>query len=180
MKTYLKYGGAMAGAGFVSMVLCYVAGLWDAQNLGTGMIVGIVLGIIINTVGIVLGTRAVRSPTGTQGFSYGRAFKTGLLISSFAAAAGVVTNGIFFGVVNPNYHETTIVWTKGLMERMGAPAAQVEKAEEQMRTKGGLVRQLANGVIGALVFGGVISLITAAFMKRPPSDEETDGPPVIS
>jgi len=180
MNTYLKYGVAIPVAGLIAMVLCYVSGLWDVDNLGKGLIIGTVVAIGIHTFGIVLGTRVERAPSGAAGFSYGKAFKVGFMISLVSAVAGIACNAIFFKFINPNYNETTIAWTRSLMENMKAPEAQIEKAEEQMRAKAGLTRQLVNGVVGAIVIGTIISLITAAVMKRPPADDLTGGPPAIS
>ncbi len=180
MKTYLKYGAAMTAAGFVVIMVCYIVGLWEPANLGKGLIIGVCAGLAIQITGIVLGTRQVRAATGKRGFTYGEAFKAGFMIALCGALCGIVSNFIFFKFVNPNYNENMIAWTKSMMEGMNAPEARIEKAEEDMRAKGGLDRQLINGVVGGIVLGTIISLITAAIMKRPPEDDFSEEPPPIA
>jgi hypothetical protein len=145
------------------------------------MLIGIPSGIAIQVIAIVLATRQVRAAaTATEGFSYGRAFKAGFMVSVFVAVVSLATNSVFFGLINPNFNETMITWTKNLMEKSGAKEEQIEKMERDARARGTLVAQLRNGMIGAMVIGTLASLITAAVMKRDPSDEELDAPPVSS
>ena len=94
MKTYLKYGVGVAVVGLIVMVLCYVLGLWDVDNLGKGMIVGIVAGIGVHTVGIVLGTRVERTPSGPQGFSYGKAARFRVSVLKAKGHIGLVLRQI--------------------------------------------------------------------------------------
>lgn len=181
MKTHLIYGIAITVVNFVVLLLCYIGGLMNVDNLGKGMLIGLTVGITVHVIGIVLGTRAAREPSGPLGFSYGKAFQVGFLISAFTAVSGTITNFTFYKLINPNYNETTIAWTKAMLENRNVPSEKIEKMEEDMREKGTITRQVRNGLIGTIVIGSIISLITSAALKRPPAEEPlTDEPPVAT
>jgi hypothetical protein len=181
MKTYLTYGAGITAAGAVLTLVLHIMGYWtNPERLGTALMIASIGGLAISTVGIVLGTKAVRDPVGPAGFTYGQAFKAGLFIILASAAFGLVFNFVYFKFINPNFAETTIQWTQSLMERMGAPEAQIEKKIDEMRQTTTVTRQLINGAVGAICFGAVISLITAAILKRAPKEDLSEPPPIAS
>src|SRR5436190_20832879 len=97
MKNYLIYGFAMAVAGAVLAVVCYLLGLHsDPAKIGTAQTLGIVGGCAIGITCIVLGTKARRAEVPvTEDFSYGRALGAGVMIPLFAALFGIVTNYLY-------------------------------------------------------------------------------------
>lgn len=173
MKTPLLHGFGITLVTGVVTLIAHLLGYWsDPQKLMTGMMLGGLCGITVQTIGIVLGTRRARTEHGTPEFSYGDAFKNGVLIAFFAAVFGIVFNFIFFKFLVPDFAETQAEWMRSFMEKMNAPAYKIEEAIEGMRAKATLVVQLRNGFIGTVVIGTVISLISSAFLKRKASDNE--------
>lgn len=172
MKTPLLYGfGVTLVTGAITLV-AQLLGYWtDPQKLMTGMMIGGLCGITVQTIGIILGTRRARSEQGTPQFTYGDAFKNGVLIVFFAAVSGLLFNFIFFKFLVPDFADTQVEWMRSFMEKMNAPAYKIEEAIEGIRSKATLIAQLRNGFIATIVLGTVISLITSAFLKRKVSDD---------
>ncbi len=180
MKTYLIYGVGMTFANAVLTLGLHIMGFWsDPEKLGTALLVAFPVGLAITIGGIVLGTKKAREPHGPNGFTYGQAWQAGFFTVLFAALFGVIFNALYFGVINPNFNEVTMDWTKSFMERMGAPDAQIDKKLEELRTTNTAVRQVINGFLGAVVFGMITSLITAAVMKRAPVEDLSQEPPPL-
>lgn len=173
MKTYLTYGLAISFALAVLSLISHILGLsTSAERLGTAMIIGIAGLLVILTTGIVLGTKAARSSVPpNEGFTYGRAFTSGVLIALFAAAGGAVFNAVYFAYIHPDHAEITVQWTTSLMEKMGAPESEIERTVQDIRAKSGVVRQVLNGAVFTVILGAVISLVTSAFLKRPATEE---------
>jgi Protein of unknown function (DUF4199)/Predicted membrane protein (DUF2232) len=139
-----------------------------------GMILGFISGITVFIIGIVLGTKRVRAQRGGGEFTYGQAYLAGLSIALFAGLSGLLFNFIFFKFLIPDFGTTQAEWMRSLMEKMNAPPDKVEEAIEKMKASSTIGRYLLNGLISSVIMGALVSLLTAAFLKRAPSDE----PPV--
>lgn len=172
MKIPLLYGAGITFFSSVIMLVTHLLGYWtDPNKLMTGMIVGGGCGLIILVTGITLGTRRVRNDRGPGGFTYGQAFRSGLLVAVFAALCGIVFNVIFFQVLVPDFADTQVEWMRSMLERMGAPADKIEEAVEGIRAKATLGHQIRNSVLSTIAMGAIVSLITSAFLKRNVEDE---------
>lgn len=178
MKTYLTYGFASALATMLFSLVLYFAGLHsDISKLGTAQLVG-TLGIIaIAILCIVLGTQAKRAtvPPG-EDFGYGRALGAGIMITLFAALFGIVTTYLYMQVINPEMKELIIQSQTQKFEAKGMNADAIEKMETITRKFMTPPIMAAVGFIQAMLGGTVISLITAAFLKR----SANDGPPLVA
>lgn len=170
MKTYVTYGLILTFVSAVVTLVLQIMGMFTPEHLGTAMILGILCGLALNITLIIMGTKADRATVGAAAFGYGRALKAGFMIVLFAACFGLVFNLIYFKFINPNMGETTAEWTRSLMERMGAPDAQIEAKIAEIKEKSTLMRQVVNGFISTIVFGTIVSLITSAFLKRPAAE----------
>jgi Protein of unknown function (DUF4199) len=177
MKTYLKYGGAMAGGGFVIVLVLYLIGLHsDAAKLNTAQWIQMVLGTGLGVACIVLATRERRAAVPpAEGFGYGSALGTGVMVTLFAAVIGIATNVLYVQLINPAMPDLIVQAQVLKWEAAGMGSAQIEQAEGIMRKMMHPVVQTLFGFIGGMVFGTVISLITAAFLKR----EATEEPPAL-
>jgi hypothetical protein len=180
MKTYLKWGGAMAGASFLVVIVVYLLGLHsDPTKLGTGQAIQMVLGLAVGIACIVLGTKELRATVPpAEEFSYGRALGAGVMITLFAAAFGIISNLLYMQFINPGMTEVAVQAQIAKWESMGMSGAQIERAEGMMRTMMSPALSMVFGFLGGMLFGTIISLISAAFLKRPASEEFE--PPVVS
>jgi hypothetical protein len=178
MKTYLTYGFVMAlGGALLNLVLFFLGFHSEASKLQTGQWISIPVLIAITVVCIVLGTKARRAeiPAGEE-FGYGRALGAGVMIALFGALIGVVCNYVYMQMINPGLNDLVMQAQVQKWEAAGMSSAQVEKAESMMRTMMSPVLQAVFGLLMAMFWGTIVSLITAAFLKRPASDT----PPVVA
>lgn len=173
MKTCLVYGFAMSLAGAVLNLALYFLGYHsDPAKLGLAQGIGSLGGLAIGITCIVLGTKARRAELpANEEFGYGRALGTGVMIVLFGALLGIVTNYLYFAVINPGMTDIIVQSQLEKMEAKGMSGVQLEQAEKMIRIMTNPPIQAAFGFLGGMFFGTVISLITSAFLKRPARDE---------
>ncbi|HYC69906.1 MAG TPA: DUF4199 domain-containing protein [Opitutaceae bacterium] len=174
MKIHVIYGLGIALAGFLLMLLLNLAGLHSVERFLLGMILGFLAGITVTIIGLVLGIRAVRKSRGSAPFSYGQALVAGILISVVNGIFGAGLQQLYTQVINPHFNETVIQWTQAMMEKAEMPPDEIENAIAEAREKSGAGTQIRNGIIGAVIFGTLCSLIVAIFLRRP--GESADAP----
>ena len=173
MKTYLTYGSAMAGGGFLLVIVLYVLGLHsDPAKLSTAQWIQGCVGLAISITCIVLGTKARRAQVPpTENFGYGSALGAGVMIALFAALIGLVTTFLYGGVINPHFFDVILQAQTEQLEAKGISADKIEQIQKVSAPFMKLPAQMAFGFLGGLFFGTLISLVTAAFLKRPANDE---------
>lgn len=177
MKTYLTYGFAMAAAGMLLALVQFFLGFHSsAEKLSAANWIGGLGGCGIGIACIILGTKARRAELpATEEFGYGRALGTGVMISLFAALFGLVTNYLYFNLINPGFTDIMVQARLDEFETKGMSGAALEQAEKMVRMmmRPGILA--AFGFVGGVISGTIISLITAAFLKRAAPDE----PPAV-
>ncbi|MEO6244839.1 MAG: DUF4199 domain-containing protein [Opitutaceae bacterium] len=179
MKTPLTYGFLMAIAGAVLVISLYLLGYHsDASKFGTAQMIGMVGGLAIGITCITLGMKARRAEIPAhEPFGYGRALGTGVMIALFASLFGIVTNFAYVKFINPGISDMIAQTEIAKLEAKRLSGAQLEGAEKMIRVMTGPLAYTVMGFLGGLLFGTLISLVVAAFLKRPAA---ADGPPVIS
>ncbi|MBX7068346.1 MAG: HAD-IC family P-type ATPase, partial [Microthrixaceae bacterium] len=107
MKTYSLYGFYTALASMVLTLAIYFLGYHsDPAKFSTGQIIGSVGGLAIGITFIVLGTKARRAEWPVaEDFTYGNAFVAGFMTMFCAGVIGIVTNYLYFQVINPGIAE---------------------------------------------------------------------------
>lgn len=178
MKTYLTYGFAMSIAGaLLTLALFFLGFHSDPAKFSTAQWIGGLGGLAIGVVAIVLGTKArLAEVPATEAFGYGRALGAGVMITLFAALIGIVTNYVYMQIINPGMADMIVQAQIDKFEAKGMSGAQLEQAEKMTRAMTGPLISSCFGFIGGMVFGTLISLVTAAFLKREASGE----PPVAT
>jgi hypothetical protein len=173
MKTSVTYGFYMSLASALLVFALYFMGFHsEASKLGTAQTIQTVCGLAIGITFVVFGTKARRAELpATEDFGYGRALGAGVMITLFAAIFGVVFNYLYSAIINPNFVEVMVQAQTLKFEEKGMSGEQIDRAVGLMRgmMKPGI--QAAFGFIFGLFFGTLISLVTAAFLKRPATDE---------
>lgn len=179
MKTPLIYGLYMAlGALLLNLALYFTGFHSDVDKLGTAQMISSIGGLAIGIAFIVLGTKARRAEVpATEEFGYGRAFLTGVQIGIFACLFSVVTNILYMNVVNSGLRELMMQAQINKWEAAGLSSDRIEQAEKMMRKMMSPVMQAVIGTIFGMVFCTLISLVTAAFLKRPATAAQ---PPVAA
>lgn len=178
MKTYLTYGAAMAGGAFALVMLIYIFGFHsDASKLGVAQVIQTVGGLGISITAIVLGTQARRATVpANEDFSYGSALFAGFMIALFSSLIGIVTTLLYTQLINPGLNEVVIQAQTAKWESMGLSSAQIEKAEGITRKMTSPAVQASMGFFFGLLFGTIVSLITAAFLKREATEVVAEPP----
>ncbi len=182
MKTYLTYGVAMAIAGAVLNVVLYLVGLHsDPAKLTIAQIVGGVGGLGICITCLTLGIKARRAEIpATEEFGYGRALGSGVMIALFASLLGIVTTFVYAKFINPDFVDVLVQAQNQKFEAKGMSSTQIESAEKVVRMMSGPAVQAVFSFFGGMVFGTIISLVAAAFLKRPAAPEIPASPPPLA
>ena len=180
MKTPLIYGLYMALVGLLVNLGLYFAGCHsEVEKLGTAQTISTVTGIVFGVTLLVLGVKARRAEIPvTEDFGYGRALWAGVQISFFASIFGVITNFLYMGIINRGLKELMVSAQIAKWEALGMSSDRIEQAEKMMRTMMNPALQAVFGLIFGMVICTIISLIVAAFLKRPAQDNLT--PPVAA
>ena len=178
MKTYLKYGGALAGGGFLIVLVLYMLGFHsDASKLSTAQWIQMCLGLVVGITCTVLGIKERRaSVPASEEFTYGQALGAGVMITLFAAIFGIASNVLYMQVINPDMADLAVQAQIAKWEALGMSSAQIERAGGMMRKMMSPGIFAAFGFVMGMLFGTIISLISAAFLKRAANDE----PPVVA
>jgi hypothetical protein len=173
MKTYLTYGFYTSLAGALLIFALYFLGLHDnADKLGTAQTVQTVVGLIIGVGCLVLGTKARRAEIpAAENFGYGSALGAGVMITLFAALFGMGFNLLYTTVINPGYTEVILEAQVAKFEAAGMSSDAAERATAMVRKMMHPAVQSAIGFVMGLFFGTLVSLVTAAFLKRPATEE---------
>ena len=173
MKTYLTYGAAIAGANFVVVLVLYILGFHsDPAKLSAAQWIGGCGGLAIGIICTVLGIKARRAQVrAAEPFGYGSALGAGVMITLFAALISVATTYVYGGLINPHFTEVIIQSQADQLEAKGLSAEKIEQVQKMSAPFMKLPAQMAFGFLGGMFFGPVISLISAAFLNRPPSGE---------
>jgi predicted DNA repair protein MutK len=178
MKTPLIYGLFMALSGLLLSLVLYFAGFHsDVDKLQTAQTISSIGGLVLGIIFIVLGIKARRAEVpATEDFGYGRALGAGVLVSLFACIFGVVTNFIYMNVINRGFKELMVQAQINKLEAAGMSSERIEQAEKVMRTMMNPALQAVLGILIGMLFCTIISLIAAAFLKRP----ATEGQPAVA
>ena len=125
---------------------------------------------------IAFGMREWRREVGKGAMSYGRGLGTGLLITIWSTLFSIVFQVIYFIFINPGYSEALYQFQVAEMERKGMAEDVISKAEPAMRFMMSTPMLIVFGVIGAIFFGLVLSLILAAVFKAEASNAPVPPP----
>lgn len=164
MKIPLTYGVYLAVAGIIVNLVCYLLGYHnDAAKFETGSRIAQAVGFIITIVGLVYAMLATRTASKDQSLSYGRAVGVGALTTLVSGAISAVYMLIYGFVINPEFHELIYEMTLAKM-----PAQQADAAAGMMKFFTGPIWMSLMALIFSPIFGTVLSLIIAIFVKRAP------------
>ena len=181
MKTYLTYGFAMAFGGALVVFAMFFLGMHDsAEKLDTAQWIQTCLGLAIGIACIVLGTKARRAevPAG-EPFGYGSALGAGVMITLFAALIGLFTNYLYGAVINPHFTDVMMQSQADKLTAKGVPSDKIEQIQKMTAVMMKPPVMAVVGFMSGMLFGTIISLITAAFLKRPAVENLTDSPPPL-
>jgi len=177
MKTCSLYGFILAVATAVLTLILYFLGLHsDPAKLGMAKWIGGLGGLAIGIAVTVMGVKARRAEVPeSEEFGYGRALGAGVLISLVSSAIGSIFTYAYVAFINTGYAEVVVQEQMDKLQARGMSGAQLDQAEKMTRLFTTPVAMTVFGFIATFIFGVVISLIIAGFLKRAASQAQ---PPV--
>lgn len=169
MKTPLVYGSLSAIAGAIIILALFFLGYHsEVEKLGAAKWIGGIAGLAVGISCLVLGVKARREEIPeAEGFSFGRAMGTGVLISVVSSFLSSVFYFVYLKVINPGFTDLMIQDTLDKMQAKGMSSDQLAGAEKGMHFFMAPALQSVMNLFGGVIFGVVLSLIVAAFLKRP-------------
>jgi magnesium-transporting ATPase (P-type) len=169
MKTCALYGFISALAGAFLVLILYFAGFHsDPAKLGAAQAIGTIAGLAIVIVVIALGVKARREEVpAEEEFGYGATLWAGMLISLVAAILSAIFTYAYHAFINPGFSEILIQDAMTKMEAKGVSGAQLDKIESFDRIIFSPAAMAAIALIMGFIIGVIISLVVAAFLKRP-------------
>ncbi|MFO7862432.1 MAG: DUF4199 domain-containing protein [Salinivirgaceae bacterium] len=153
--------GAYVGGGFILTYLLIHAlqGTLHSENDFSGNIT-----LIILIAGVII---AIRKYRGTKTyFPYGEAFKVGFFTSMFAAILANFFLYIYYSFISPEAINQYLLLQQNVMLASGMQEGQVEQFTNLMQGIISPGMMAFSGLLGNLFLGLIISLISAAFLKR--------------
>ncbi len=173
MKTYLTYGFYMAfGSALIVFALYFLGFHSEAAKIDLAGKIQMGVGLAVSITCIVVGTKERRAElSAAENFSYSSALAAGFMIVLFASLFSAVFNYLYSTVINPGFIEIMLQAQSGKLEAQGLSAEKVEQINGFTRKMMQPAIQAGLGLLGGLFFGTLLSLITAAFLKRTAHEE---------
>jgi hypothetical protein len=118
-----------------------------------------------------MGLRAIREEDAGKYLTYGKGVSTGFMIALYSGLIGSIYAYIHFTFVNPNFSDYLIEASRAKWVAAGMSDSQMDTTEKGMRLFTKPAIQAVVGFLMTIVIGVIISLITAAFLKRNPPED---------
>ncbi len=162
-RSAMNYGGM---TGIVLFLVFILSSILGTKFSGLMQVAGYAaLGI-----GIFIGSKNYRDKELGGIISYGTAFYSGFLISFFASVIIAFTVFLYIKFVDSSILEKIMEQTEQNMLDSGRSDEEVEKALEAAQYFMNPTSMAFFSILGYTFFGALISLVTAAFLKKENSD----------
>jgi len=162
-KSSLTIGVYLAIALILVSVVFYVTGS-PFSKVGQYLSYPIMIG------GILLGQLAYKKALGGT-LTYGQAVGAGVLTMVFASVISGIYTYLLYAVIDPSLQEQLRIYTEEQIIQQGrVPEEQLEMAVNMAAKFQTPPIMFAMAVVGGAFIGTIISLITAIFIKKNPSD----------
>jgi hypothetical protein len=159
--------------GIILIILQLVYWMFDFIPVGLSKgILMFVVNLLIAVIAVYYFTKSYRDGELGGYISYGRAFIFGWTVYLICTLMMIIYNYIFNEFIDPGYttkviHESA-AWTEEFMRNKGIPESQISDAVDKILEKGKptIVKTIIQSLIGGILFGAFVSLISSAFAKR--------------
>jgi putative Mn2+ efflux pump MntP len=165
MNTKFTYALIITIVQAVFNLLMYFTG-HQTEKLATGQYLNWIA-LPITFILLWLGIRAGREESADKSLSYGQGVGAGTLISLFSGLMSGVYNYIHFKFIAPEFFDYQMELIRTKWTQAGMNSTQMEQAEHFTKMMMGPVVTAISTPIMAVVLGVILSLIIAAFLKRP-------------
>ncbi|MBA4138257.1 MAG: hypothetical protein C0518_13155 [Opitutus sp.] len=165
MGTKFTYALTLTITGAVFRLLLYFTG-YETEKLATGQYFNWLLLPVVVVI-YWMGLKAVREENPHQAMTYGQGVGAGFVISAMSSAMSAVYTWVHLKFINTNFADYQIEVLRQTWSSAGMGDAQMEQAENMTRMFMSPVVSAGFALVMGILFGLVISLIVAAFVKRP-------------
>jgi hypothetical protein len=169
MKTCSLYGFVMAVASAILLLALYFLGFHtDPAKFAAAKWIGGLGALVISIVVMVLGVKARRAEVpANEPFGYGSALGAAFMISFVSTIVYSIFYFVYISFINNGFLDMMIQDTMDKMQAKGISGSQLDSMEKGIRFMSTPGIQTISSVIAGLLFGFILSLIIAAFLKRP-------------
>jgi len=172
----MTYGAILGISITIISIVFYILDVLK-YNIFISVVIGLInMGLTVTFV--VIGTKKYRNDVLGGYINFGNAFLVGLLIVVFSSLITTLYNLILNTIIDPTYFERTMEavkeWTGNFMYNKGIPEDQIDQALEQFdsREKPSVVSMIFGGILTSAIGGAILSLITAAILKKESFDSQ--------
>lgn len=164
-NTVLRYGGICGGIMVLFSLVTYLADMDMMSISGVLILYGAIFAIGFTTAAMAM--RYQRDQLDNGVISYGKALAVGLLVVLIGMFISGMWNYVLVNFIDPEYlsrmkEQFTATWG----DRM--PEESLDEALAGFDKAGDILQTLKSSLIGGTIFGLIVGLITAGFMKREP------------
>jgi len=157
-RVALKWGAILGLVSIVYSLILFVTDMVGNSSLGF-------ISILLSAGGMILAMREFRTLNG--GFmAYGQGLSVGTLTAGISGLLSSLFSVFYTTVIDTGVMERMVNTTRDKLEESGLSDEQIEQQVKfiQMFQSPGLT--FAFGVIGAVIFGFLLSLVISAIMKK--------------
>lgn len=175
LKTSALYGCLLTLATAIFTLIMYFIGAHsDPEKMNSTALVGGLIPLAIGITILILGIRARRAEVPlTEGFGYGAALATGIMIGLVAAVTGTVFQYLYENFINPNFVEVQMHAQSLKLAAKGVSDSVIEKREAMMQIWNKPIIRAAFVFLFISILNTILALICAAFCTRANPDEAT-------
>jgi len=160
--------------GIVMVIFSLLMYLLDIKPIGFMMpMVLFIISLAITFFGIFYSTKKIKNDLLGGELTFGQGFMIGLLVVFFASIISAVYGYIQSTIIDPDYMrnimEAQKEWMYEFMSSKGVAEDQIEKAIEGIDAKMNdinPVKTIFTTILSGTIFGAIVSLITAAILKK--------------
>ncbi len=163
MKPNIQYGLILGGILIAISLLIYVLGLEKNETVIT---ISFVINIAIPAIVTFLGIRELRDKFQHGFISFGQGFSCGLVISIIGGALSSIYSFLYFKVINPGMVAYSRLKQEEAMLDRGMSYSEIEKMSSTLDFMTNPAILSAFAFLGMVIIGLVISLISAAILKK--------------
>jgi hypothetical protein len=98
--------------------------------------------------------------------TYGQAVGAGVIICLFSSIIGAIFTYILYTVIDPELYAKQMVITEEMLAKRGMPQEAMDAAINMSKKMQKPIITAVSSIIGGVVFGTIISLIVAIFVKK--------------
>ncbi len=166
--TVLRYGSYNGGIAIAISLIVYLAEV-NMMSI-SGMLMVYIPMLALGFVMAILAIKYQRDQLDGGIISYGKALSIGLLVTLLATFISSLWNYVLINFIDPGY---TAKLQEQFMNTWGEnmPQEALDKTLEGFEKAGDMFQILKSAVISGTIFGLIVGLITAAFMKRDPKPD---------